>query len=62
MRSIYIVEYEVTPKPDNPKFGRVGGAFVNCYIKANSEAEAEKISLHDVEQHWAVVLDLGQPS
>ena len=45
---IWLLTYEVVPDANNTHFGAVEGAFVNCWIKAESESEAADIACHQL--------------
>ncbi len=63
---IYFLQYEVSPHVANELFAEVGGAYVNCWVKAASPQEAYAISNKSlVDQSWLVLslqtCELGDP-
>lgn len=53
---IYFLQYEVSPHVANDLFSEVGGAYVNCWIKATSPQEAYSIAVNSLEdQSWLVL-------
>jgi hypothetical protein len=42
--TIYYAIFEATPKPDSPQFENCGGAFINCWVRAQSSNEAESVA------------------
>lgn len=56
MESIRVVRLEAVPRLDSPEQGQVGGAFVNVYTTAVTEAEALRVAYAEVaETGWQVV-------
>lgn len=53
---IFYVEYQVVPAPGSEHFERAGGAFVNCWVKVDSEREAqEQTSAVVGESGWTIL-------
>lgn len=60
--AIFFAQYEAAPLPESEDFGRLGGAYISCWVKANSAAEASFFALvviHErrrralsVEEEW----------
>jgi len=40
--TIYYVQYEAEPLPESEDFETCGGAYVNCWVKAKSQTEAQR--------------------
>jgi hypothetical protein len=56
MTDIWLLTYEVVPCPASPDFRRVGGAYVNCWIKASSQPDAAEICVRQLsETQWSIV-------
>ncbi len=56
MSDIWLLTYEVAPDPKNPDFRSVGGAYVNCWIRASSQADAAEIAGRQLsETQWSIV-------
>ena len=56
MKSIFFIEYEVRPNSGTKAFEEFGGAFVNCYVQASSEAEATAFAQAEMtESGWSVI-------
>lgn len=56
MSDVWLLTYEVVPQPGNPAFRKAGGAFVNCWILADSQAAAADVAVHFLsDNHWLVV-------
>jgi hypothetical protein len=48
--------YEVSPDPENPAFGESGSKLVNCWIDAESLANAAEIAARDLDSwHWSII-------
>ena len=55
MGDIWLLTYEATPDPGCDAFGTCGGAFVNCWIKAESQDLAECITVAALtELGWSI--------
>jgi hypothetical protein len=56
MPTLYYVQYEARPLPENEDFSTVGGAYVNCYVVAKSGENASELAhKYLVEKFWEVV-------
>jgi len=52
---MFFLQFEATPKADHPEFAELGGAFVNCWVTAESINDAESLArAHIEEQRWIV--------
>src|SRR5437588_6841743 len=52
---IFFLQFEATPRRDNPRDGDVDGAFVNCWIEASNAEDAEVIARSGIVcQGWIV--------
>jgi hypothetical protein len=55
--TIFFAQYEAVPLPESEDFGECGGAYINCWLKANSAAEASELALALIhERRWRIVL------
>lgn len=53
---IFHIQFEAIPSPESDDFDGCGGAFVNCWIRTDSEASAvEHASQAIRENRWTVV-------
>jgi hypothetical protein len=53
--SIFFLTFEAMPCHNHPQRDEVGGAFVNCWINAETLAEAEQLAREIVEQsRWHI--------
>ena len=53
---IFYVQFEAIPKPESDDFNECGGAYVNCWVNASSEIQANEIARKAVEEiQWQVV-------
>ncbi len=53
---IFYVQFEAVPLPESREFEQCGGAYVNCWLKADSEAHAANLASASVrEAGWNVV-------
>jgi hypothetical protein len=54
--TIYYAMYEATPGPDIPEFETCGGAFVNCWVRAESTRDAERLNAAAIaENGWKIL-------
>ena len=52
--AVYYLMMEAVPKPDNPEGRELGGAYVNCWVKADSQTEAQARAKEYIEaENWA---------
>ncbi len=52
---MYYFLFEATPSLRHPETNEVGGAFVNCWIVANTLADAEIVARKTIcDQNWIV--------
>lgn len=42
--TIYFIMTEAVPNSDNPESKELGGAYVNCFVKAKTSEEAQSIA------------------
>ena len=53
---IFYLLIEVAPAPDSSNFIEAGGAFVNCWIKSNSEERASEIAQSAIQSDgWDII-------
>jgi hypothetical protein len=48
MKQLYFIQYEVKPTSEHTEHGSIEGAYANCWIMADSAAQAEHIALDDL--------------
>lgn len=54
-KKMFLITYHIKPKPLNPEFNKIGGAYVNCYIEADNFEEADLIARGEVENNnWDI--------
>ena len=52
---MFFFSYEVRPKQSHPKRDQYGGAFVNCWILRDTQAQAEVVARDwIVNEHWRI--------
>ena len=52
---IFFLQVHAFPTEDNPRVQELQGAYVNCWIKAPSAVEAEKIAYAEIHNaRWAI--------
>jgi hypothetical protein len=53
---IFYMQYEATPLPESDDFEECGGAYINCWVRAESESEASTLASANIrEQQWKIV-------
>ncbi len=53
---IYYIQYEAEPLPESQEFEACGGAYVNCWVHAESEQEAERVTSDAIgEAGWRIL-------
>jgi hypothetical protein len=58
--TIFYVVYEASPRPESEDFKLWGGAFINCWVKAQSEKEAHQSALTFIHVRGWKVLSIFQ--
>jgi hypothetical protein len=54
--TIFYVLYEATPGGDSEDFQTCGGAYVNCWVQADSEQEAQRLASAAIaERGWTIL-------
>ena len=54
--AIFYIQYHAEPEPETEAFGKFGGAYVNCWVKAASETEAQHVTTVAIrESNWKVL-------
>jgi hypothetical protein len=48
------ITYHVIPKPENPRFGECGGAYVNCWILYAWQDGAGALAKYELEKEWVI--------
>ena len=55
MSDLWLLTYEAIPNPGNPAAQKSGGAFVNCWIKAESQSDAANIAVREISAaDWSI--------
>ena len=53
---IFFFAYEARPLPQSEDFGQCGGAYINCWVKAESEIDAIQMAVKDIKENkWEIV-------
>lgn len=52
---MWLITYEVIPKPNTPAFNECGGAYVSCWILFAWQDGAEHLARYEVEKEWLIV-------
>ncbi len=55
MTPILILKYETIPTVKHPQHGSVGGAYLNCYVRAEDLNAAEQIAMSEMPDEWKIV-------
>lgn len=54
--AVYYLMMEAVPKPDNPEGRELGGAYVNCWVRAASKRAAEKKAREYIDaENWVYI-------
>ncbi len=54
--SVYMLMYHAKPFPDNPESLNCVGAYINCCVVAESQFNAQKIALKEINnQNWLII-------
>jgi len=54
--TIFFAQYEAVPLPESEDFGKSGGAYINCWLKAQSQEEAAQLASAFIQERgWKVV-------
>lgn len=54
--AIFYVQYEAAPDRSSENFRTCGGAYINCWVNANSEVEAQKLASAAIkEAGWTIL-------
>lgn len=52
---IFYCQYQAVPTSQSEEFGDSGGAYVNCWVKADSAMQAREIAMQTIEAtNWRV--------
>jgi hypothetical protein len=53
--AMFFFTFEAKPSVDHPENNAIGGAFVNCWIEASTQTDAEKNARRTIEEHkWNI--------
>lgn len=53
---IYFLQYETVPSENSENYADTGGAYINCWIKAKSIADATILAeIHINENEWVIL-------
>ena len=53
---MFLLEFEVRPRPNNPEVKECGGAKVCCWINVDTQEEAESIARKTIiDGKWAII-------
>ena len=59
---VYFVSYRARPQVDRPDAKKVGGAYVSCWIRAATAADAQEVALDQLQaERWLVEAVEHQP-
>jgi hypothetical protein len=54
--AIYYIQYEAIPLPESGEFEECGGAYVNCWVEADSEEDASQLASTRIrERGWQII-------
>lgn len=52
---MHYLQFEATPQPNHPEASSLGGAFVNCWVVADTQSDAEAMARKNIaEQLWRI--------
>ena len=52
---MHYLQFEATPLPQHPEASTLGGAFINCWVVADSQSDAESLARSNItEQFWRI--------
>ena len=54
--AIFYMQYEAIPLPESEDFEEWGGAYVNCWVKAESEDEASKLASASIHERGGKII------
>jgi hypothetical protein len=57
---IFFLQYESVPSSKSEDFNDIGGAYINCWIKANSLAGAKKLAESNIKDNEWVIIKLEE--
>jgi hypothetical protein len=57
---IFFLLIEVTPAPNSAHFSEVGGAFVNCWIKSNTEESAAITAQASIQNDGWIIITIEE--
>lgn len=57
---VFYVRYETAPSPGSANFETASGAYVNCWVKANSELEARKQTSTAIKESGWTILAIAE--
>ena len=49
-RDVFLILFKAIPCEDNEEFGKLGGAYVSCWVNAETLKEAEVLALESIEK------------
>ena len=54
--AIYYLMIEATPNSSNPERKELGGAYINCWVKATTQKDAlKKVKEYICEENWSFI-------
>ncbi len=57
---IYYLQYQSEPSPESKDSDRIGGAFINCWIKAGSLDAAKDLAQNSIRNNNWIILSLEE--
>jgi hypothetical protein len=58
---IYFLCVHACPAPSHPERNAIGGAYINCWVKAATPTEAENIALAEIKNEGWVIEEIEDP-
>jgi hypothetical protein len=62
LRSLFVITYRARPRPDSAEYAESGGAYVNAFIDAFSEADAHTAAQASIADAGWIVEELDEVS
>jgi hypothetical protein len=56
LKKMYFMMYEVLPLPENQEYQTVGGAYANCFVRAEGPKQAMNLATENFkDNHWRIL-------
>ncbi len=52
---VYFLRVHARPAPDHPQYEEIRGAYINCWVRAATAADAQQIAFAEIaSQQWTI--------